>query len=440
MENGWTICDSVHGKVTYPAYVQEIVDTLEFQRLRNLKQLGTSSKVFPSGTHTRFEHCLGVCFSADKLLKTLERNSGVQISLIHRKCVVLAGLLHDIGHGPFSHMWEEFVNRGSDKHWTHEQSSIEMACQLFANNGIKLSLEAPEHYYAEQLICALITGNQEALNTLLTPDTMYLSEIVHNKRFKIDVDKWDYLLRDLFYLGSAVQIRTDFVRLFDHARVVRDDSGTTHIGYRAKDYRAIVALFEARTKLHIECYQHPTILGLENMVIDALTLAEEAGFRLKGTKISEAHQSPDVYLYLDDSIINLIETSSESSNLEAAQQLFARIRSRQLYSRIHESTDGSCDEEVEELNKRFGPEGFFQVRKRIPFASQMAPRNVPLYELVDNEPRLIEGNEIVENVMNNLDEQGFYEQYIVYCKSTIPNVINSAREYLNSKSTNQPVQ
>lgn len=184
-------------------------------------------------------------------------------------------------------MWEDFVHSGSDKHWTvrwfyialhyeeiittyfpfpqHEQSSCDMARQLFANNEIQLSQEAYEHYYAEQLICALITGNQEALNTLLTPDTMYLAEIVHNKRYKIDVDKWDYLLRDVFYLGGVVQIGTEFVRLFDHARVVRDGSGITHIGYRASDYRAIVALFEARTKLHIECYQHPTILGLEKM-------------------------------------------------------------------------------------------------------------------------------------------------------------------------------
>lgn len=140
-----------------------------------------------------------------------------------------------------------------------------MARQLFANNDIQLSQEAYEHYYAEQLICALITGNQDALDTLLTPDTMYMAEIVHNKRYKIDVDKWDYLLRDLFYLRSAVQIGTDFVQLFDHARVVRDGSGTTHIGYRASDYRLIVALFEARTKLHIECYQHPAILGLEKL-------------------------------------------------------------------------------------------------------------------------------------------------------------------------------
>lgn len=433
--SGWTICDAVHGKVTYPAYVQEIVDTKEFQRLRNLKQLGTSSKVFPSGTHTRFEHCLGVCHSADKLLKTLERNSGVQISHIHRKCVVLAALLHDIGHGPFSHMWEDFVHSGSDKHWTHEQSSCDMARQLFANNDIQISQEAYEHYYAEQLICALITGNQEALDTLLTPDTMYLAEIVHNKRFKIDVDKWDYLLRDLFYLRSAVQIGTDFIKLFDHARVIRDGSGTTHIGYRASDYRLIVALFEARTKLHIECYQHPTILGLEKLLIEALTQAEECGFRLRGTKISEAHLSPSIYLYLDDSIVSLIE-ASENSMLQGAQQLLARIRERQMYTKIHTSSDGPCD--IENLNKRFGAETFFQVRKRIPYASQMAPRDVPLYELTGaGEVQLIDGREVVETVLNNLKDQSFYERYIVYCKSSASNVINTAREYLQEKSNSQ---
>lgn len=438
MENSWTICDPVHGKVTYPAYVQQIVDTPQFQRLRNLKQLGTSSKVFPSGTHTRFEHCLGVCHSAEKLLKILEQNSGVHINHIHRKCVILAGLLHDVGHGPFSHMWEDFVHNGSDKLWTHEQSSCDMARQLFKENGIKLSEEAYEHYYAEQLIYALITGNQEALKTLLTGDTMYLSEIVHNKHYKIDVDKWDYLLRDLFYLGNAVQIGTEFVRLFDHARVVRDDSDITHIGYRASDYHDIVALFEARTKLHIECYQHPTILGLEKLMIDALTLAEESGFRLRGTRISEAHLSPDVYLYLDDTIVSLIECSGDSSELMGAQQLLARIRLRQLYTRIHTSTDGPCD--IEDLNKRFGSEEFFQVRKRIPYASQMAPRDVPLYELVNSEARLIDGSNVVGEVMNALGEQGFFEQYIVYCKSLDPKVINSAREYLSRQGTNQSVQ
>lgn len=425
----WTLHDAIHGEVHYPGYVQTIVDTPEFQRLRNLKQLGTSSKVFPCATHTRFEHCLGVCHLAGKLLETLERNSRVQISVIHRKCVTLAALLHDIGHGPFSHMWEDFVHRGSDKNWTHEQSSCDMARQLFANNGIQLS-QGYEHFYAEQLICALITGNQEALETLLTPDTMFLAEIVHNKRFKLDVDKWDYLLRDLFYLRGAVDVESDFVALFEHARVVRDAAGVTHIGYRVRDYRRIVQLFEARAKLHMECYQHPIILGLEKLLIDALTQAEESGFRLKGTKISEAHQFPLVYQYLDDSVISLIETN-ESTKLQEVQQTLGRIRCRQLYSRVHESGK-PCD--IDELNKRFRTDAFFQMRKRIPYGSEMAPKNVPLY---DERGDLVENSTVIDEVLGAIAEKGHFEQYLVFCKSTEQDVIDSAREYLENGSVSR---
>ncbi|XP_055628769.1 deoxynucleoside triphosphate triphosphohydrolase SAMHD1 isoform X2 [Toxorhynchites rutilus septentrionalis] len=429
----WTLVDAVHGKVCYPAYVRDIIDTIEFQRLRNLKQLGTGSRVFPGGTHTRFEHCLGVCFLAGKLLKTLEENTGVQISDIHRKCVILAALLHDIGHGPFSHMWEDFVHSGSDSHWTHEQSSCDMALQLFANNNIKLSQEAYEHYYAEQLICALITGNQDALRTLLTPDTMFLAEIVHNKRYKIDVDKWDYLMRDLFHLGAAIQVNTEFLQLFERVRVVRDASGVTHIGYSASDYRRIVALFEARTKLHIECYQHPTILGLEKMLIEALIQAEELGFRLRGSKLSEAHQLPSVYLYLDDSIVNLIEIS-ENAKLKGAQDLLASIRLRRMYKNIHVSCE-PCD--IEDLHKRFGGHHFFQIRKRIPYASEMAPRDVPLYDVQGN---VIDSQEVVDSVMKSLPNRGHFEQYLVYSKTTDEDFVDNVREYLQSTCLPKIVQ
>lgn len=428
--SSWTLHDAIHGTVHYPGYVRAIVDTPEFQRLRNLKQLGTSSKVFPCATHTRFEHCLGVCHLAGKLLDTLERNSRLQISDIHRKCVTLAALLHDIGHGPFSHMWEDFVHRGSDKSWTHEQSSCDMARRLFANNGIQLS-QGYEHFYAEQLICALITGNQEALKTLLTPDTMFLAEIVHNKRFKLDVDKWDYLLRDLFYLRGVIEVDSEFVRLFDHAQVVRDADGVTHIGYRARDYRWIVQLFEARAKLHMECYQHPIILGLEKLLIDALTQAEENGFMLKGTKISEAHASPLVYQYLDDSVITLIETN-ESTKLQEVQQMLGRIRCRQLYSRVYVSSK-PCD--IDELNKRFGTDEFFQIRKRIPYGSEMAPKNVPLFD--ERDELLKDNSGVVEEVLSAIPDKGYFEQYLVYCKSTDQDVISGAREFLENSSVSR---
>ncbi|XP_058464233.1 deoxynucleoside triphosphate triphosphohydrolase SAMHD1 [Malaya genurostris] len=426
--DSWIVYDAIHGRVSYPSYVRQVVDTAEFQRLRGLKQVGPSSRVFPCATHTRFEHCLGVCFLARRLLETLEKNSGVLISDIHRKCVTLAALLHDVGHGPFSHMWEDFVHLGEDKDWTHEQTSCDMARHLFAANDIQLSQESYEHFYAEQLICALITGNQKALKTLLTPDTMFLSEIVHNKQYKIDVDKWDYLLRDLYYFNGVVQIDKAFVQLFDYARVVHDKTNVSHIAYRATDYRWIVELFEARTKLHIECYQNLTVLGIEKLLIDAFRLAEESGFRLKGDKISQVHRSPEIFLYLDDSIISLIE-NSDNPKLKEAQHLLVRLRRRQVYTRIHVSNE-TCD--IEHLNERFGEDLFFQVHKRIPYASEMAPRDVPLY---DERGQLIDNQPVVASIMNSLSNHGFYEQYIVYCKTTSKDIINSARQYLQRLPT-----
>lgn len=84
------INDPIHGTINFPEYVTQIVDTEEFQRLRNLKQLGIGSKVFHGATHTRFEHCLGVCHVAETLLDILERNSAVTIDAIHRKCVIVS--------------------------------------------------------------------------------------------------------------------------------------------------------------------------------------------------------------------------------------------------------------------------------------------------------------------------------------------------------------
>lgn len=134
--------DPIHGVIDLPTIIFDIINTEFFQRLRNLKQLGASSYVFPGTTHTRFEHCIGwvvnlpiycfwlkkflfffkkrnfsVCHLIDKFLDILEKNSNVKVNDYHRRCVMIAGLLHDVGHGPFSHMWDQFVHQCRYKDW-----------------------------------------------------------------------------------------------------------------------------------------------------------------------------------------------------------------------------------------------------------------------------------------------------------------------------------
>eukprot|EP00483_Globobulimina_turgida_P012206 UN12228 len=105
------IADEAHDYIEIPENIRVILDTPEFQRLRYLKQLGATYFVFPGATHNRFEHSLGVMHLARKLVLNLRMNQpDLQITNDEIFCVSAAGLVHDLGHGPFSHVFDhEFV-------------------------------------------------------------------------------------------------------------------------------------------------------------------------------------------------------------------------------------------------------------------------------------------------------------------------------------------
>ena len=91
-------------------------------------------------------------------------------------------------------------------------------------------------------------------------------QIIHNKYHHIDVDKWDYILRDIHYLRNALKLPNSFGRLFEGARVLVDiEQNTTHISYHEKDLHYAYELFQNRKQLHIECYQHPNVVLVEKM-------------------------------------------------------------------------------------------------------------------------------------------------------------------------------
>jgi HD superfamily phosphohydrolase len=176
-------------------------------------------------------------------------------------CVILAGMLHDLGHGPFSHMWEIFVHRGEDKMWTHEISSCAMVRRLFSINQIRLHDNPNTHDQCIDLITALIEGDPSKLLHLLSPDYMFLSEIVSNKYCNIDVDKIDYILRDAYHLRHSVSVE-EFSGFLKRATI--QDS---HISYDADDFHLIENLFINRKKLHKEVYQHPKVAALEQLLV-----------------------------------------------------------------------------------------------------------------------------------------------------------------------------
>ena len=104
------IYDIIHGNIIISPLAKKIIDTEEFQRLRNIKQLGCCNFVFPSATHTRFEHSIGVYHLSCKYIDILNRKK-VYYNETERKCITLAALIHDLGHGPYSHLFDELFEK-----------------------------------------------------------------------------------------------------------------------------------------------------------------------------------------------------------------------------------------------------------------------------------------------------------------------------------------
>ena len=198
-----------------------IIDTQEFQRLRELKQLGTCNYVFPGATHTRFEHSIGVAHYAETVAQILcKEQPYLNITETDILCVKVAGLCHDLGHGPFSHVFDGvFMTRmRPDSKWRHEDGSVQMIKYLLKKNKIRLStygLSEVDILFIEEII----GGVTEASRRGRGPEKFFLYDIVNNSRNGLDVDKLDYFQRDIKYSNASSSNTSNFDRFIKLGRV-----------------------------------------------------------------------------------------------------------------------------------------------------------------------------------------------------------------------------
>lgn len=158
---------------------------------------------------------------------------------------------------------------------------------LIAENALRLSDDPDEHEIGENLVVALICGDTEACHSILGDDQFFLSEIVNNEFCLIDVDKWDYLLRDSHHVSHIFSIHENFDNCFRNAKVVEtQNDGRTHIAFHRSTYTNIIHLFENRANLHRYVYQHVDVIAIELMLEQIFKTADKSMFRLKGWAIS----------------------------------------------------------------------------------------------------------------------------------------------------------
>ncbi|KAK5620767.1 hypothetical protein CRENBAI_018933 [Crenichthys baileyi] len=376
--------DPIHRSVELHPLLVKIIDTPQFQRLRNIKQLGGKYYVYPGASHNRFEHSIGVAFLAGQLLQTLkEKQSDLKITKWDILCVQIAGLCHDLGHGPFSHLFDQmFIPKarpgetftpktrpGSKEKWKHEIASQEMFDHLVNENNLRSAFrEAMVHslneeeldaeelekqldkdlYFIKELIYPYKIGPQDEWPYKgRTKEKAFLYEVVSNKRNEIDVDKWDYFARDCHHLGMKNNF--DHLRLIKFARVCEVD-GQMQICYRDKEVFNLYNMFNTRFCLYKQAYLHRVGNAIDWMITDAF-LKADGHILIEGRggrrfTLSTAICDMVAYTKLTDNVFYQI-LNSTSQELEEARNILDRIMCRELYFCLVEIRSEQNQEDIE---------------------------------------------------------------------------------------------
>jgi HD superfamily phosphohydrolase len=349
MNRDQRVRDPVHGLITFRAdsaldqLAWRLLDTPEFQRLRRIKQLGVSEFIFPSATHSRFAHCIGVFHTARMLIGLVEREIAdirETFSPERAEAAVIAALLHDLGHGPFSHTFEG-VQRGRGIKKKHETWSAEIVTN--PDGGVRPLLEAHRAGLAE-----------EVSNLLGLEDPTDIYHAVVSSSF--DADRLDYLRRDRLMTGTQAGA-IDFDWLVEHVRVRRvlveaadeNDEGV-RIPTFCLDAKALPAAEQfllARYTLHEQVYFHKTTRCVEHMIARLLgrvaELAVKPGAWAK-TGLPKDHpllcffakdgETLANYLTLDDVVVlGAVELMTRASD-PVIRDVAGRLRERRLYKTL----------------------------------------------------------------------------------------------------------
>ncbi|MFD0766408.1 HD domain-containing protein [Mucilaginibacter lutimaris] len=242
------INDPVYGFISIPTdLVYDLIDHPHFQRLRYIKQLGMTHLVYPGALHTRFHHALGAMHLMSLAIETL-CNKGAEISPEEKEGLMIAILLHDIGHGPFSHALEHTIVDEID----HEDISILLMNKLNHEFGGKLSLAI-----------SIFKGEYHK---------HFLHQLVSSQ---LDMDRMDYLNRDSYFTGvSEGVISSDrIIKML----IVKGDS----IAVEEKGIYSIEKFLIARRLMYWQVYLHKTVIAAEQLLCKIFTRSRELA--LQGT-------------------------------------------------------------------------------------------------------------------------------------------------------------
>lgn len=338
----------VHGFVSLNDWEMGIVSQPAFQRLRRIRQLAWTDYIYPGGMHTRFEHSLGVMHTATLLYDAVVLNSREVLEsemayneagfFRYRQLVRLAALLHDVGHGPFSHAGEDLLPLDANNaQYRHEQYSAAIV-RTQLKSAIEDHPECNNYGFTADDIAALIEGTAGAKQGVFWRDII---------TSQMDADRMDYLLRDSHHIGVGYG-KFDLHRLIATVRTIPGaKGGAPRLGISEGGWHSAEALVLARYFMFTQVYFHKTRVAYDIHLRGALKEI------LPGGKFpSPEGEELNDFLKWDD--WRVLGALSDGQGGEHGN----RLRDRQHYRRIH-ATNEVCKEddltEIGRIREELGP-------------------------------------------------------------------------------------
>lgn len=330
------ITDPIHRYIRFSETEREIVDTVIFQRLRGIRQLAGAHLVYPSAQHSRFEHSIGTMHIAGYAGETLF-SKGYFGDEDKVQQLRLAALLHDVGHGPFSHLFEEVLME--KQNMNHE----DMGRQIISQSEISDILG--KHGYNSSDICKLSFGQS---------NIQFFNEIISGA---LSADMMDYLPRDSLFTGVEYG-KIDYHRLISSFEVTTDG----HLAINKSALYSLESMLISRYEMYKAVYFHKTVRSAEVMLLRSIMLADE--------QLNLTDKTLNKYLSLTDEItlerIRLLGNDNKS-----AVRLAQDYKSRKLLKCVYEKFLHSHDK----LNKKLHAKALFGLESRISEIAQLKKEN-----------------------------------------------------------------
>ena len=312
--------DPVHSYIhIHYEVIWNCLDSKEFQRLRRIRQLGGDFQVYPTAEHSRFSHSLGV-YEIVRRMVTEVKSLCVELTEYDKVCVMLAGLLHDVGHGPFSHAFEHITNH------SHEEYTAKI---ILGNTELNAILRAVSEKLPQDIVSIIQHTHENDI----------LNQIVSGQ---LDADRMDYLLRDSYFTATSYG-QFDLERILRTMRVRKTAEGRKVIVVKYTGIHSVEDYIMARYQMYWQVYYHPVARSYEAVFIQLFNRLKDIfkvdkdyfeDMKVLIPFLEKSEVSVEEYFKLDENSLLYCCALIQDKEDKIAADLARRLQNRNLFEYV----------------------------------------------------------------------------------------------------------